>query len=343
MRWRDLSPAPGVGPWQGLDLEIAPADLPDHPDHPRRTPGLRIEAATPGRIRVACGGTPALWARVHRWHNGLWRYIAPRADSWEIVPPIRSADIAAIDAPPGSEAWWKDWAREAARTLVASPRSPLHPGRWILSAARATDLPAPPLPGPPPADLTGLGVIEAAREALAAPDLAWVSWWLNGSGALLRMRTASTPDAARVKVWTKHATRRSLPPALVLFVTGLDLFLLLDGHDRLRAAERSGAPLGFLVLWPVEARPRLPDPARQAAVVREIERKRGLAGARRPLSVDQENRLLVDAFDDRPWLGARTRAFRLAGGAAAWDAELAQQSGVPPAHPIFSGEPPPRD
>jgi hypothetical protein len=179
------------------------------------------------------------------------------------------------------------------------------------------------------------------RDALDAPALAWESWWLNGSGGLLRMREPSAADAGRVRAWSKRAREGTLPPALVLWVSGLDMFLLLDGHDRVRAAALEGAAPGFLVLWRVRETPRLPDTTRQGAVVRELERKRGLAGGRPPLTVAMENRLLVDAFDDRPWLWPKTRAYPLAGGAAAWDEEVARQPGVPSAHAIFSGEPPP--
>lgn len=336
MRWRDLSPAPGVGPWQGLDVEVAREDLPPG------APGLRVEAATPGRIRVTCEGIPAIWAHTHRFHYGLWRLIAPRTASWAVVPPLRAADVAAVDAEAGSEGWWKAWAREAARTLVGSTRSPLHPGRWAITAAKPADRPGPPVPGPPIA-WTGIDRIEATGDALGAPALTWESWWLNGSRALLRMRDASPPSAGRVHAWVKRARVGALPPALALYVSGLDLFLLLDGHDRLRAAELTGAPLGFLVVWPARATERAPDAARQAAVMREIERKRELADGRRPLSVEAENRLLVDAFDDRPWVWPKTRAYPLAGGVRAWDAEVALQPGVGRQHAIFTGEPPPRE
>ena len=311
-------------------------------DLPPGGPGLRVEAAAPRRIRVTCEGIPAIWAHVHRWHHGLWRLIAPRTATWAIVPPLRAADVAAVDAEAGSEDWWRAWAREAARTLIASPRSPLHPGRWAITAARPADRPGPPVPGPPHIEWTRMERIGATGDALGAPALAWESWLLTGSGTLLRTRDPSPPNAGRVHAWVKRARVGALPPALALYVSGLDQFLLLDGHDRLRAAELTGAPLGFLVLWPSRATPRTPDPARQTAILRELDRKRALAGGRRPLSVDAENRLLVDAFDDRPWVWPRTRAYRLPGGANAWDAEVRLQPGVGQEHAILTGEPPPR-
>jgi hypothetical protein len=224
--------------------------------------------------------------------------------------------------------------------MVEGPRSPdrtrPRPFAEQPFARRIVD----PLPGPrerPPRPVTK---IEAAAEALAAPDLAWESWWLNGSGALLRMRKPSPKDAGRVKAWRKRARDGSLPPALVLFVTGLDMFLLLDGHDRLRAAMLENAPIGFLCLWYVRTHPRRPDEARQAAILHEIERRKNRAGGREPLPVAQANELLVNAFDDRPWTWPKTRAFPLEGGAAAWDEEVLSR-GVAPDHRMFKGEEPP--
>jgi hypothetical protein len=203
-------------------------------------------------------------------------------------------------------------------------------------------LPAPPLPGQPPVEWTGLDRIEDARGALESPALAWESWWINGSGALLRTREASPAEHGRVRAWAKRARAGTLPPLLALYVSGLDLFLLLDGHDRLQAALLEKAAPAFLVLWPVRAQPRQPHLAQQEALLREIERKRRLGGGRRPLDTDAENRLLVHAFDDRDWLWPKTRAYPLPGGAPAWDAEVAAQPGVPAGHAIFTGEPPER-
>ncbi|UQA56378.1 hypothetical protein [Polyangium aurulentum] len=334
MRWRDFLPAPGVGPWQGLELEVLRDDL------PAGAPGLRVEAARPGRVRITCGGTPAIWAHIDPSHRGLWRLIAPHAGSWEVVPPLRASDLAAIEALPGSEAWWKAWARHLARALVSSPRGPLYPGPWAITAARSVDLPGRPVPGLPAADRSRLEWVEAVREGLDAPTLDWEPWWLSGSGGLLRMRDPSAADAGRVRAWRKRARDGTLPPALVLWVSGLDMFLLLDGHDRLQAAAQEGVPPRFLVLRAVRWVPERPDPERQRAIVEGIERQRRLAGGARLLTTDKENQLLVEAFDDRPWLVFATRAYPLPGGAAAWDEEVGAQPGVTPEHGILSGEPP---
>jgi hypothetical protein len=335
MHWKDFE-LPGGGPFQGLDVTVAPDDL------PAGAPWLRVEAA-PGRIRVTCAGQPMLWARIHRYHYGLWRLLAGAQASWGVVPPIRSTDLSAVREAPHTGAWWATWARWFARALTASPRTPLYPARWALTAARAADAPSPPIPAAPPAHWSGLARVDRVRGCLDEPALAWESWFTNGSGALLRTREPGPVDGARVRAFRKRARDRTLPPVLAQYVSGLDMFALLDGHDRLRAALLEGSAPPLLVLWQARTTAREPDPGRQAAVAREIERKRRLAGPReRPLTISAENALLVSAFDDRDWMFATTRAFPIAGGAARWDEEVTARAGVTADHPLFSGKSPPR-
>jgi hypothetical protein len=74
------------------------------------------------------------------------------------------------------------------------------------------------------------------------------------------------------------------------------------------------------------------DTKRNAAIVAQIERS--LAHAREPIegtrprrgfTIDDANRLLVEAFDDRPSFYLATRAWPLAGGTASWCAEVREE------------------
>ncbi|EYF06397.1 hypothetical protein [Chondromyces apiculatus] len=360
MHWRDIEAAPSVGPWQGLDLQLTAADL------PAGAPGLRVKLAYPRRIRVDCAGTPVLWGHVHPQYMGVWRLIGARTEPWEVVPPLSAAATDAItdaisdtiDGAPGSEAWWKAWARNAARTLAASPRTPLYPGSWQITPARAKDVPG--LPLPPPARVETFSSTHLSPNALRwardpeddppglAPAalggrLAWESWFTTGSNALVRMRDHSPPDAARVRAWAKRARAGTLPPVLTLNVSGLDMYLLLDGHDRLRAALLENAPVGFLIVSAVRSHPRRPDVQRQEALLHELARKRPPTARRPPPSTETENKLVVDAFDTRPWMSHRSRAYPLPGGVEAWEREVAAQPGITREHGIFTGEPPPSE
>jgi hypothetical protein len=336
MRWQDFATPDGSGTWQGLDLLVDRADL------RAGAPVFRV-CAGERRLRVECAGAPVLWAHVHRWRYGLWVLLAPHAASWAVVPPITRPDLAAVDAAPHTEAWWRAWSRWFARELVASPRTPLSAGRWALTPAHASGVPSPPTPKAQFGWSYGgweLRAVHDVRTCLDEAALRWESWFINGSGGLLRSHLAAPADAARPRAFRKRVRDGTLPPVLVTFVSGLDMFVLLDGHDRLRAALAEGTVPPILVLWKVRAdpNPRMPD--REEEVLRGIEREREARGGRESLlATEAANRRLITVFDDRDTLHARTAAWPLVGGAARWEREVAAE-GVAEEHLLWSGEPP---
>jgi hypothetical protein len=333
MYWNDFEPA-AQNPWPGLDLTIEPSDL------RLPGPGLRVEAAS-GHIRITCNGEPVMWGRIHRHYRGLWRLLSGRSTSLGAVRPFRASDLTSVRAAPGSAAWWRQWARVFARELAVSSSTPLFPARWAITPARASDIRSAPVPGKPPVDWTRLGCIDDVGACLNTPAMSWESWWINGSGAFLRAREKSPDDKSRVRALRKRARDGSLPPILVHYISGLDMFMLLDGHDRLLCAELEGAPPAFLVLWQVREQPREPDKARGEIILREIEQRRNYRrSSTKPLETAAENRVLIEAFDDRPRLWPITRAYPLAGGVVRWREEVARSSGLPESHPLFTGRAP---
>lgn len=334
MHWHDIvTTAAGGGRWQGLGLSV------DRADRPAGPPGFCIRARD-GRIRIDVGPTPCLWASVNQWRLGVWTLVSGQ-ESPSVLPPIQSRAIRAIAASPRSEDWWRLWAREFASRLGNSPRSPLYEGHWILSPTKCAEGHFAALLGQSLSSIGYLPFIHRVESCLEVPPIAWESWRQNGSCAALRLREPSDSGSARIKAFCKLARDGVMPPLLFLFVSGIDMFVLLDGHDRLRALLLEKAPIPLLVLKHVQASPREPDHARQAAIVREIAR-RSVSGASRngPLPVPVANAHLIEAFDDRPRLFPRTRAFVLRGGAAAWTEEVRRTFGLSLGHPALLGEPP---
>ncbi|HEU4535705.1 MAG TPA: hypothetical protein VFS00_16370 [Polyangiaceae bacterium] len=337
MHWRDFRAAGHEGPWQGLDWRAERADL------GAGAPVFRV-CANRRRMRVECAGEPVLWAHTHDQHFGLWRLLSRRSSSWAVVPSVTSGDVRAIDAPPHSEAWWRAWARWFARELVASPRTPLHAGRWALTPARPSGLPSPALPALSPLPWLGLSVrggwdkVYDVAACLDAPTLEWASWGINGNGGLVRTRASTPAEGSRPRAYAKQARDGTLAPLLVQYVSGLDLYLLLDGHDRLRAALFEGAPVSLLVLWRVRHAERTAEQveAWRADALQSIVRH-GLPGEGPGAArdVDRQNRLLVGAFDDE-LLSTKTSAWPLVGGRERWEREVIAE-GVPPDHGLLRG------
>ena len=89
----------------------------------------------------------------------------------------------------------------------------------------------------------------------------------------MALRDPSAEDSGRVKAWRKVAREGLLPPALLYFVSGLDSWLVLDGHDRLLAARLEGVAPTALTLSSVRTRTWTPNPEEHARTQNALERQ----------------------------------------------------------------------
>ncbi len=305
-----------------LETQGVPAGLHFDCDAPAR-PGFRVELAVGRRIRVVSGAQVLLHARPGPAYRGVTLLRGAEVAA-SPLPPLGPRDVVAVSRradPADAPAWHDAWARHVLRLFddaAARASGPLHRGTWRVEPVSLlrTDNETPP-PGhravfAPDHDRPGFGLD-------AASPLNFESWWLNGSCALLPLRAQTAPDAARVKALRKLARAGTLPPLVLLFVTGLDMYLLLDGHDRLRAALLEGQVPTALALSRVRYFPYPPDPRREAALAGM---ERALDHASGPATVERLNRSVLALFAEGDWR-ARTRCWPLPGGANAWDAEVA--------------------
>lgn|GEM_PF-911293 len=303
--------SPVVGPWQALTLDIGR----------RRMPGLRVRVAGRGRLLLdqcgldrygpdryglerGCGlrcGT-VLLALVAPDHGGVDylrtdRFVAP-------VPPVTAALARSIG--PGSDdgAWHARWAHWFATGLAAATSGPLHDGRWVISRLPAGQV-VTPLPGNP-------GVLDwfAARDP----------------GQVLPLRRLASPDDGRVKAYRKQVRDGILAPVLLWWISGLDGYALLDGHDRLVAAHAEGCQPELLALSTAPAR-RAADDTDDATrrYRRTAERMRRLVDAGTPGAADAmaavNRRYAAELRAIEAGHGV-TRAWPLPGGTRRW-AEVA--------------------
>ncbi|MEW2252368.1 hypothetical protein AB0907_34225 [Streptomyces sp. NPDC006975] len=216
------------------------------------------------------------------------------------LPPLRAAEQRARTA----------WTHRFARWLEEAPDGPLHDGRWHLRRRTAFE------PGVWSEDLvTGW------------PDAALGLHCAGGWHGVLPLRPLSPPGAPRVKAYRRQAREGRLAPVLLWWVSFLDGWLILDGHDRAVASLAEGAEPVCVELT------RVPDDAdnrRTLAEVTEAHRRR-LAGldARPPHPGQAAQRAALerghaDALLSLPYAPEATRTWPLPGGAPAWDAVAAR-------------------
>lgn len=320
MHWRDIED----GSWEGITVTLTEGDVP-------RRPAWSVDVVRPGRVRITAGDIARWWGRVERGWAGVELLRGePMTHEDAVVRPITSDDVQSASAAPGTVAWWRHWSRWFMEEMVASGRSPLRPGLWWVAPVGCRDV-------------QSLAVADARRRRATLPSrwdaartfilrargpqwsepLFYEDWYRDdGSHALLPMRLPSREDSGRVKAWRKRAREGTLPPVLVHFIGALDMFALLDGHDRYAAALAEGVPVPWLHATAMTLSPVSLDERKQSAIVREVER---LSGLERPPPTASLNALYAGAFDDRPWPSRMSYGRLLPGGARRWDEEVTRR------------------
>jgi len=281
-------------------------------------------------MRLVASGVPLLWGRVDADYCGYSSLrSAEGLSAHSILAPIPFEDArrhASTDPMEGS----RTWARAFAKELLLSPTSPLWNGPMFVG----------PTPGflgnaRPRVRTTGRIAVPAAvglGDVPTLPGHGSTEWDFGDPLPPLPLRTLSSETSARVKAYRKLVREGCLPPLVLLWITGFDRYVILDGHDRLLAALLEGKAPPCMAVLGLSEHGYPKDTKRNAAMVAQIERSLALAQKpiegtrpRRGFTIDDANRLLVEAFDDRPCLYLATRAWPLAAGTASWCTEVREE------------------
>ena len=290
--------------WRDAGSERAPRDALALSVDERR-PGMVVEASRSRRLCVLANERVHLWARVERSHAGVWVLRARTSEPLAVVDPIRASEARSMTA-------MGDWMRWFARALDRSERSPLRAGAWELTHLERI---APTLRqrsnGIDPDIFRPKGndhLPSHAYQCMAAlelPRVHYVDWGINGSGDVIPLRDFSAADSARVKAWRKHARERTLPPILVWWVTALDAYVIVDGHDRLKAAAEEGVSPALIALWQPHQRPM---PENERATAQFLERYAKAFANEAELSDETRQKLNAHlvAFHENTWRSVMT-------------------------------------
>lgn len=271
----------------------------------RPHPGLRLRTAG-RRLILEQGGIPLLFAVVDQGDQGVdfYRTAVPRP----LLPPLRAAEARAYADRPDR------WLHRVARLLTADPDGPLHDGRWVLTTVmerhgNRDDA--------GPADYWGERVVGGD------PD-GYVDWFFHSTGwELFPLRPLPAGDDARVKAYRAQARDGILPPVLLWWVSGLDCYVVLDGHARLAAAVAEGVEPSVLVLrrtTPHDERARGEAEAAEA-YEGELARHRALMaryGTRVPDGAETAGAVLARRLEELRTGDRPTWAWPLPGGEHEW-------------------------
>ncbi len=282
----------------GLTLDVAG----------RSRPELAVYVAADGRLLLRQADQAVLLAKLHNDHAAVEYFITGNYRS--PIAPTRAADAAAI-ADAGSEHRSGRWAHYFATALRAAQHSPLYDGRWLLNAS-ATHLENTPW---------ARSVARRWTELLLAENPGEIDWISRqGGGQVLPLRQLSDPTDSRVKAYRKQARVGILPPVLLWWISSLDCYVIVDGHDRILAAIAEEQEPSFMALTGIQQQ-RI-DSHSQAVVDRYLAEQQ-LTPAGNIEALAASSRRLAWTLNEIHTDYHRTRAWILPGGSAAWD-DIAQ-------------------
>lgn len=297
-------PAPvSAGHWEALVLDV------EHPDRP----ALMVEVAGRGALALRQDDTVVLMAQVDDDHCGVEYALTTQFRS--PIPPIRAAHAATVEPEGPSGVRQARWAHHFAAALTSSTEGPLHTGRWVISADASHLRPA----------IRVSTLAERWEELLLSGGRGYIDWFMdNGAWQVLPLRPLAGPDTGRVKAYRKQARAGALAPVFLWWISGLDCYVVLDGHDRLVAALSENVEPPMLALSSVSTQQAAVDTeavlSRYARTAEALERQvaarvPGAANARAAV-----NRRLAEDLKTIETAYGVTRAWPLRGGNARWHA-----------------------
>lgn len=275
IHWRDIDKRLEPGAWDGLLLSVDGA----------RDTGLAVSIRPPCYLRVSVRDTPVMWVRIWDDYYGYDFLRVDRSQSLTIVPPISFQTADKIAKSGGNEAL-RLWARHFAQGLSESTCSPLIDGDWLICPHMHWH--------------DGQSITARDIESITARKTRdHIDWDLETP--IFPLRGMSSSDSGRVKAWRKLARNGELPPVLLYWISGLVGYVVLDGHDRLLAAQLEGRSAPFLTLNRVSERSRHADDQQKVmdAVEKAFDHSTnvniGFQDSRK-FTNEKANRILLDAF-----------------------------------------------
>ncbi|MGB4812715.1 MAG: hypothetical protein WBP13_09610 [Methylophilaceae bacterium] len=288
--------------WEGLLLSC------NSPSKPL----MRLQTTQSLHMKLSAGEQALLWAKIEDGYCGVSTLRAlPHSEEVNLLPHIRSAELMQA-RPLQGEAQKQYWAKFYTRALQNTPMSPLYSGLWSMSYIELEhDTNSPRWL----ARSKAKWCLATAQDQqfLAAHDV-YIDWWLSGNGNIINLFAphADPSHVGRIKWWLKVAREQTLPPLLLWYVSSLDAYVLLDGHDRLQVALINGIAPVCLVLSSYTEQTYPLDEGAQAGILKQlsiVEQKITEGTQVNPDALAGINQALVRAFDNRPWQCCCTRGY----------------------------------
>ena len=322
--WRDIEDL--AGNWSGLGVDVKRPCA--------AKPPLRLLSGDNLRMQLVLGDQTLLWGTLSRCFYGVWLI---RNTLLEQLPLTL---VEAIDSPTVEQhaqlapaLRLKAWSRFFIDQLRHQQPDFLYPGYWLVRGLWYQPLKLiqrqwaqeqhwnfvggqDALSHLPEWSIRGDNLL--SNQEPGAPR--WVALGEAG-GAVVGLHAVdrfSGRLTGRLKWWRKKAREGSLPPILLWYVSGLNAYLILDGHYRLQAALDEQVAPQFLVL----SSPKLSHYRRNEEEEQKVLNALLRQSEKNNLDLSHVNQRLIYTFDDRPYHRVGSQAWAGIASNEAWVDEV---------------------
>ena len=302
LHWRDVKDLEKE--WKYLEVKVVD-DV---------KPSLRIISGVSARFKINGPAGPVCWGEIEDGYYGAW--FLRNDNEWGIehmpVRPITSEDIEKLDGIK-DEDLSSHWAKFFANALGNTKSSPLYSGKWSITNQNQYIETGSDLPNWPSSEENKVGFYTTRP--------LYLDWGAAGNYGVMALKAMPPESDGRVKWWRKKVKEGTCPPALIWFISCLQAYVILDGHSRLRAFQLENQKPKYMVLKPLNELERQPNPE-LAKRVHESLKEREQNPRKSAMSIHQINKLLIEVYDDRPFVNYNSNSLAKTDFEAQWQEEV---------------------
>lgn len=293
--WKDVKD--NKGQWCGVAVQVSEATK----------PAWHLQAGGNQRIKLVAADKTLFWATPLKDYGGVWlvKTFLDLNVTELPVSPIRSADIEARNNLQGDE-WLKSWSRFFIEQLEKNPGSFVYDGLWLLGPCFSeSDKKDWQFMSSVHSRYMGTKIVCEVKDALKTESPSLISWWNTGC-QLINIKNPQA-ESGRVKWWRKKVREGRLPPILVWYLSCLDAYIIIDGHDRLMASIIENQPPELIVISSAQEIHFPPDLVKQEHVLAALGNPN--SARKKSISIEHMNEVLLQAFDESPITQTRSSSW----------------------------------
>ena len=282
------------GKWLGDEITVSTSTL--------KIPKLHLEVCGRGFFKLKHENSTLFWARLHACYQGV--AILKTFKFSSLLSPIHSEEVERKKGL-NKEELLKAWSQHFIEDLKSKENLLFYDGTWVMTAnvSKKNDWCYEQLNK----NEMGHAHVYGFEKSLNENPFQQIDWFMGDSEEVVNLRKVNAYDG-RLKWWRKKAKEGSLPPILLLFISGLDNYIILDGHYRLKAAYLENVVPDILILRASEKTENLFDNEKIKA---SIEKQLEVHKRKKHLSKEHVNDLLIKAHTNSwTWYNSRNKVYQ---------------------------------